>query len=108
MPMPDTRPIAFLFRIVDENDVHVRFTVYAGPLGGTLGCCGQLCMRVEEWHEFSEAWRAVRDQTVRIERRQPGGSFPEAAASLYEALSESAEAESLVSLSSPGPGRDGH
>ena len=54
--------------VIDKQDTHVHFRVFAGTKRGALGLAGSLCMRLEEFVAFQsrldafdveQAWRAL-------------------------------------------------
>lgn len=46
------RPILFRFR-VDQADTHVHVRMFAGRSEHSLGLCGRLVLRAEEWAALS-------------------------------------------------------
>lgn len=49
--------MTFLFRFrYQEQGGHTHVRLFAGPDGGTLGKCGDVVFRNEEWAEFKETF----------------------------------------------------
>jgi len=42
----------FKLRVDSKHHEHIRFTIFAGEQEGSLGNCGELCMRVNEYERF--------------------------------------------------------
>lgn len=50
--------------IIDDksiNDDHIHFRLFAGKQEGSLGLCGKLCMKLEEYDEFRFALHSRTD-----------------------------------------------
>lgn len=57
-----------LFKIcVDQEDSHVHFRLFAGKTEGSLGLCGMLCMRKNEFESFL-LWMRARGKEKRSPR----------------------------------------
>lgn len=49
MTASSTAPLQFSFLSKASGGGHLQIKVYAGTTPGSLGCCGGLVMRKEEW-----------------------------------------------------------